>query len=66
MSLHDYLKLFRLAIEKAEDYGYAKSIEITEEIRPNKQAVIKAKIVLIDESVLHIKEYIVDEVLGFL
>ena len=58
MSLHDYLELFRQAIEKVEDYGYAESIEINEEIRPNKQAVIKAKIVLIDGSVLHIKEYI--------
>ena len=34
-----------------EDYGYAESIEINEEIRSNKQAVIKAKIVLIDGSV---------------
>jgi hypothetical protein len=41
-----------------ESYGYAESVEIREEIRPNKQAVIKAKIVLIDRSVLHIKEYI--------
>ena len=39
MSLHDYLELFRQAIEKVEDYGYAESIEINEEIRPNKQAV---------------------------
>ena len=52
MSLHDYLELFRQAVEKVEDYGYAESIEINEEIRPNKQAVI------IDGSVLHIKEYI--------
>ncbi len=58
MSLHDYLKSFREAIENVEDYGYAKSIEINEEIRPNKQAVIKAKIVLIDGSVLYIREYI--------
>ena len=48
MSLHDYLELFRQAIEKVEDYGYAESIKINEEIRPNKQAAIKAKIVLID------------------
>jgi hypothetical protein len=76
MSLHDYLELFRQAIEKVEDYGYAEAIEINEEIRPNKQAVIKAKIVFIDGSALHIKEYIeailpdvsdiMDEVLGFL
>ena len=58
MSLHDYLEYFRQAIEKVVDSGYAESIEINEEIRPNKQAVIKAKIVLIDGSVLRIKEYI--------
>jgi hypothetical protein len=44
MSLHDYLGLLRQAIEKAEDYGYAESIEINEEIRPNKQAVIESEI----------------------
>jgi len=37
MSLHDCLELFRQAIEKVEGYGYAESIEINEEIRPNKQ-----------------------------
>ena len=40
MLLHEYLELFRQAIENVEDYGYAESIEINEEIRPNKQAVI--------------------------
>jgi hypothetical protein len=58
MSLHNYLESFRQAIEKIEDYGYTESIEIREELRPNKQAVIKAKIVFIDRSVLHIREYI--------
>jgi hypothetical protein len=58
MSLHDYLELFRKAVEKIEDYGYTESVQVREEIRPNKQAVIKAKIVLIDGSILHIKEYI--------
>ncbi len=58
MSLHNYLDLFRQAIEKIENYGYTESVEIKEELRPNKQAVIKAKIVPIDRSVLHIREYI--------
>ena len=58
MSLSKYLKQFRQVVGKLESYGYAESVEIREEIRPNKQAVIKAKIVLIDRSVLHIKEYI--------
>ena len=58
MSLRNYLELFRQALEKLENYGYTESIDIKEEIRPNKQAIIKAKIALIDRSVLHIKEYI--------
>jgi hypothetical protein len=58
MLLRNYLELFRQAIEKLENYGYTESIDIKEEIRPNKQAIIKAKIALVDRSVLHIKEYI--------
>ncbi len=58
MSLHDYLELFRKAVEKIEDYGYTESVQVREDIRPNKQAVIKAKIVLIDGSILYITEYI--------
>jgi len=45
-------------VGKLENYGYTESIESKEEIRPNKQAIIKANIVLVDGSVLHIKEYI--------
>ena len=58
MMLRDYLDLFRKSIEKLENYGYSESIEIEEEIRPDKQAIMKAKIVLINSSVLYIKEYI--------
>ena len=58
MLLRDYLQLFRQGIEKLEKFGYTESIEIKEEIRPNKQAIIKAKIILVDNSVLYIKEYI--------
>jgi len=58
MLLHNYLKLFRRAIEQLENYGYTESIDVKEEIRPNKQLIIRAKIVLVDRSVLHIKEYI--------
>ncbi len=54
MSLPDYLKAFRRAVEKISDYGFAESIDIREEIRASKQAVINAKIVLADGSVLHI------------
>jgi len=58
MLLRNYLELFRRSVVKLENYGYTESIEIEEEIRPNKQAIIKANIVLVDGSVLHIKEYI--------
>jgi hypothetical protein len=58
MSLPDYLKAFRRAVEKISDYGFAESIDIREELRASKQAVINAKIVLADGSVLHIKEFI--------
>ena len=58
MLLHKYFVLFHKSIEKLENYGYTESIEIKEEIRPNKQAVLKAKIVLVNKSILYIKEYI--------
>lgn len=58
MLLHKYFVVFQKSIEKLENYGYTDSVEIKEEIRPNKQAVIKAKIVLVNRSILHIKEYI--------
>ena len=45
MSLHDYLEFFWQAIEKIENYGYTESIEVNEEIRPKKQAVIMDEIV---------------------
>jgi hypothetical protein len=50
--------LFRKAMEKFENYGYADTVEIREEVRANKQAILIAKVVLIDNSILHIKEYI--------
>ena len=55
MLLRNYLRLFRQAIEKLENHGYTEFVQIKEEIRPNKQAIIKAKIVLVDSSVLYIK-----------
>jgi hypothetical protein len=58
MLLSNYLLLFRQGIEKLENFGYTESIELKEEIRPTKQAIIKAKIILVDKSVLYIKEYI--------
>lgn len=58
MLLSNYLLLFRQGIEKLENFCYTESIELKEEIRPTKQAIIKAKIILVDKSVLYIKEYI--------
>lgn len=60
MSLRNYLALFQENIQKLEDYGYTEFIEIREEIRPNKQAIINRKISFVDGSVLHIKEYIIE------
>ncbi|MBN1932940.1 MAG: hypothetical protein JW786_15155 [Desulfobacterales bacterium] len=58
MSLREYIKSFHQALEKFYDYGFAESIDVNNEIRAGKQAVIKSKIVFIDSSALYIKEYI--------
>ncbi|WDN90757.1 hypothetical protein BuS5_03728 [Desulfosarcina sp. BuS5] len=58
MLLNEYLNRFRKSIQKIENYGYADSIDIREEIRANKQAILNVKVVLINQFVLHIKEYI--------
>jgi hypothetical protein len=58
MSLRDYLDSFHGAVEKIEDYGFSESIDINEEIRASKQVINKAKIVLVDGSVLQVREYI--------
>jgi len=58
MSLRDYLDSFHSAVGRIDDYGFAESIDINEEIRASKQAVTKVRIVLVDRSVLQVKEYI--------
>jgi len=58
MSLRDYLDSFHSAVSKIEDYGFSESIDIKVEIRASKQAVNKARVVLVDSSVLQIREYI--------
>ena len=57
MLLNEYLNRFRKGIQKIENYGYADSIDIREEIRANKQAILNVKVVLINQSVLHINEH---------
>ena len=58
MSLRDYLHSFHSAVGRIDDYGFAESVDINEEIRASKQAVTKVRIVLVDRSVLQVKEYI--------
>ena len=58
MSLRDYLDSFHSTVSKIEDFGFSESIDIKVEIRPSKQAVCKARIVLVDGSVLQVREYI--------
>ena len=58
MSLRDYLDSFHRAVGRIDDYGFSESIDINEEIRASKQAVTKVRIVLVDRSVLQVKEYI--------
>ena len=58
MTLNEYLAALRQQIERLDTYGFAESINFHEELRAGKQAIVKAKIVLIDGSVLFIREYI--------
>lgn len=43
MSLRDYLKAFHRAVGRIDDYGFAESIDIKEERRAAKQAIINRK-----------------------
>ena len=61
MNLFEYLTIIRKAVEILEDYGFAETIDIQEEIRAGKQAVLRIQIVFVDGSALHIKEYIDDK-----
>ena len=58
MSVRDHLGAFHRALDRLDDYGFAESIDINEEIRASKQAVIKATVILVDQSVLQITEYV--------
>ncbi|WP_244156390.1 toxin-antitoxin system TumE family protein [Desulfonatronospira thiodismutans] len=54
----NYLHEVRSAIERMDLYGFADVIDIQEELRAGKQAVIQASVVLVDGSSLHVREYI--------
>lgn len=58
MSLRDHLVAFHRAVGRIDDFGFAESIDVREEMRAAKQAVVRSKVVLIDGSVLHIVEFI--------
>lgn len=58
MSLREYLDFFHSSVGRLDDYGFAESIDINEEIRASKQVSVKVKIVLVDQSILQVKEYI--------
>ncbi len=58
MSLSRYLAALRQEIERLDTFGFAESIDFREELRAGKQAIVKAEIVLVDGSVLFIREYI--------
>ncbi len=57
MQIHDYLHEGRSAIERMDLYGFADVIDIQEELRAGKQAVIQASVVLVDGSSLHVRTY---------
>ena len=58
MSLQRYCDEIRDAVVKAEDCGFAESVDFREEIRFGKQAVISAEIRFVNGAVLIVKEYI--------
>jgi hypothetical protein len=57
MTLHEYLHVFREAIDKIDRYGYAESVTLHQEIRAGKQTLLQVTVVLVDASSLHIKEF---------
>ncbi len=55
MKLNEYLSALRSGIERLDTHGFAESIDFHEELRAGKQAIVKAEIVLIDSSLLIIR-----------
>lgn len=58
MSLQSYLDKCRKAVEKLQDFGLSEFFDFQQEIRPGKQAIISVEVILINDTVLHIKAYI--------
>ncbi len=57
MLLSEYLTNLRQLVEKIENYGFGESIDIRQEIRAGKQAVINIHVVLVDGSSLLSADY---------
>ena len=58
MSLQEYIDQFRRTLEKLQDFGLSEFFDFNQEIRPGKRAVINAKVVLVNETILHIRAFI--------
>jgi len=58
MSLQEYIDQFRRTLEKLQDFGLSEFFDFKQEIRPGKRAVINARVVLVNETILHIRAYI--------
>ena len=58
MSLSEYLASIRTEIERLDSFGFSESIDVREETRAGKQAIISVDVVLINGAVLLIREYI--------
>ncbi|MCX6584175.1 MAG: DUF6516 family protein [Candidatus Aminicenantes bacterium] len=58
MLLRNYLNSLHKEIEKLENYGFTESVEVKEEIRAIKQALVNVRTVFLNGSELYIKEYI--------
>jgi len=53
-----YIDQLREALEKLETFGLTEFIDINQEIRPGKQAIVNVKVILINNTILYIKAYI--------
>lgn len=58
MTLSEYLFVLRREIERLDTFGFAETIDFSEELRAGKQAIIRVEVALVDGSVLVIREYI--------
>lgn len=65
MLLNEYIQTLIVAIQRLDDYGLADSIESQSEVRIEKTAIVSIKVVLINKSELHVREYIdgLDEII---